>query len=109
MLGSTPRMEIPKPFQDYRCDDYFSSERFVRGVCSETEQLDLIVAADRVAEHLGLSFLVIGRPGVDGIEFGYRKGHDGIWAYYPISREFSLVAPSVAELVDGWLSGAIRV
>jgi len=108
-LGTTMYMEIPAAFRDYRCGDYFASERFVRGVWSEREQLDLIVAADKVAEQPDLSFLVVGRPGVDGIKFGYRKGQDGIWAYYPIGQEFMLVAPSVSILVDGWLSGSIKV
>jgi hypothetical protein len=102
-------MTIPEHFRDYRCGDYYGSEQFTRGVWSESERLHLIVAADEVSELPDLEFLVVGRPGVDGIEFGYRKNHDGIWSYYPISREFSQVASSVSGLVEGWFAGSIKV
>ncbi len=102
-------MNIPEHFFDYRCGDYFSSENFTRGVWSESEQLHLIVSADAVTERPDLEFLVVGRPGVDGIEFGYRKGYDGIWAYYPIRGGFSNVASNVSALIEGWLAGSIKV
>lgn len=102
-------MEIPERFSDYRCADYFASERFARGVWSESEQMWLVVSADDVVEDSKREFLVVGRPGVDGIEFGYRRGHDGIWAHYPIGNDFTLVAPSVSALVEGWLGGSIKV
>jgi len=38
-----------------------------------------------------------------------RKGHEGIWIYYSIVREFRLVAPNVSALVAGWFDGSIRV
>jgi hypothetical protein len=107
--GIASPMAIPEQFRDYRCSDYFNSEQLVRGVWSESEQLHLIVEADEVLERPGLDFLVIGRPGVDGIEFGYRKRHDGIWAYYPISREFSHIASSINTLVEGWFAGSIKI
>ena len=100
---------VPNRFGDYRCSDYFDSEQFTRGVWRESEQLQLIVATDEVVERTDLGFLVVGRPGVDGIEFGYRKGHDGIWAYYPISGEFASIAPSVGTLIEGWFKGSITV
>src|SRR5690242_8588724 len=102
-------MQIPKPFNNYRCSDYFNSDVFVRGVWSPSAQLWLIVAAKEVVEHADIGFLVIGRPGFDGIEFGYRRGFDGIWAHYPIEDDFRLVAPDVSALVEGWLSGAISI
>jgi len=102
-------MEIPERFTGYGCSDYFASEKFTRGVWSDSEQMWLIVAADEVVEQPEREFLVVGRPGVDGIEFGYRRGHDGIWAHYPIDRDFRLVAPSVSALVEGWLNGSITV
>ena len=102
-------MDIPEHFRNYNCSDYFDSEQFTSGVWSESEQLRLILAASEIIERPDLEFLVVGRPGVDGIEFGYRKGYDGIWAYYPIGREFSRVSPSVSILVEGWLAGNIKV
>jgi hypothetical protein len=102
-------VEIPERFIDYQCADYFASDKFVRGVWDESSQLWVIVAADEIVERPELEFLVIGRPGCDGIEFGYRKGHDGLWAYYPIGREFTSVAPSISTLVEGWRAGSITV
>jgi len=100
---------IPERFSDYSCADYFDSDTFTRGVWHEPSQLWVIVPADKVAERRELEFLVVGRPGCDGIEFGYRKGLDGLWVYYPIGREFRLLAPNVAELVVGWFGGSITV
>lgn len=102
-------MEIPEPFSDYRCADYFASNTFNRGVRDEQSQLWVIVGANDVVEHSELEFLVVGRPGCDGIKFGYRKRYDGLWAYYPIGREFTFVAPSISTLVEGWLAGSITV
>lgn len=102
-------MEIPQQFHDYRCADYFASDMFARGVWDEQSQLWVIVASDDVVERPELEFLVVGRPGCDGIEFGYRKGHDGLWAYYPIDGEFALVAPSISTLVNDWLAGNVTV
>lgn len=101
--------KIPKQFNGYCCADYFASGRFTGGVWDEPSQLWVIVAADQIVERSELEFLVIGRPGCDGIEFGYRMGRDGLWAYYPIDREFTLVAPSISALVDGWLAGSIVI
>lgn len=102
-------MKVPALFRGYACDDYFGSSRLVQGVWSESEQLWLIVPAEEVAEDAEQSFLVIGRPGVDGIAFGYRRGIAGVWAYYPQEARFEHVAADVQALVDGWLSGAISV
>ncbi len=102
-------MEIPPQFTAYRCAEYFASDAFTCGVWDEPSQLWVIVAVDDVVEHPELEFLVVGRSGCDGIEFGYRKGQDGLWAYYPIGQEFTRVAPNISSLVEGWLSGSITV
>lgn len=102
-------MPTPQRFNDYRCSDYFDSDQFTRGIWSEREQLWIVDSADRVTEDPEREFLIIGRPGVDGIEFGYRRGKDGIWAHYPIENAFRFVAPSVSALVEGWHSHSIRL
>ena len=51
----------------------------------------------------------IGGPGVDGIQFCCHAENDGIHTYHPIERRFELVAETVAELVDGWQSGRIKI
>ena len=101
------RMEIPERYNSYRCSDYFAS--FTQGVWSGREQMWLIVSADDVVEQPERDYLVVGKAGVDGVEFGYRREHDGIWAHYPIGNDFRFVAPSVSALVEGWLGGSIRV
>jgi hypothetical protein len=102
-------MAIPEQYTAYECADYFASERFTHGYFDETSQMTIIYAAADLAEHSELGFLAVGRPGVDGMEWGYRRGESGLWAYYPIGREFMYLAPTVAALVDGWYSGAIVV
>jgi hypothetical protein len=102
-------MDIPSHLLEYRCAEYFESKACADGVWDENSYLWVIVASEEIAVRPDLEFLVIGRPGCDGIEFGYRKGLDGIWAYYPIARQFSLIAPSLSALIDGWLSGELTV
>jgi hypothetical protein len=102
-------MQVPTHLRGYACDDYFASEWAERGCWDEPAQLMLISPAHEVAERPDLSLLVVGRPGVDGILFGYRAGHPGLWAYYPIDREFVLMAPSLADLVEGWRSRKLTV
>ena len=52
---------------------------------------------------------MIGRPGVDGIEWGYRRGLRGLWAHYPIENRFVHLASTAQELRDGYASGRITV
>jgi hypothetical protein len=102
-------MRVPDHLRRYPCDDYFASEWAEQGCWDDSAQLMLIVPAAEVEERPELSLLVVGRPGVDGILFGYRADQPGLWAYYPIDREFVSVAPSLASLVDGWQSGRLTV
>ena len=102
-------MEVPKQFKAYSCEGYFHSEQFVNGVWDAKSQLWLLVSASEIVEKPELSFLVIGRPGTDGIEFGFRKGLAGIWACYPIEQKFVLIATDVSALVERWFSGGIEV
>lgn len=69
----------------------------------------MIGPQDDLYEDTEIEFVVVGTSGCDGINFGFRKGHTGLWAYYPIDGEFKLMASSVAELVDGWCSGQLGV
>jgi hypothetical protein len=99
----------PEQFKGNACADYFDSVAFPEGIWSERDQLWLILPSAEVFERSGEKFLVIGRPGVDGIEFGYRRELDGVWAYYPFTREFLKLAPNVKSLVEGWNGGTITV
>ena len=102
-------MQVPVQFRRYPCDDYFASQWAERGCWDDPSQLMLIVPTTGVEERPELSFLVIGRPGVDGIEFGYRTSSEGLWAYYSIEGEFTFIALTTAELVEDYLSGKLTV
>lgn len=92
----------------YQCDDYFSSPLAERGYYDEPSQFLYILPAELVYEDAEKPFLVIGSAGVDGIMWGYRLGKAGLWAW-PIDGEFRYMAPTVEELLDGWLSGSTSV
>lgn len=98
-----------RAFERFRCSDYLQSPYARDGRWDEGAQLWLIEPVSRVAEHPGIDLLQIGRPGVDGIGFGYRAGFDGLWVYYPAFGEFERVASTVSELVEGWERGSISV
>lgn len=93
-------------YEDYQASEYFASA-YHEGVYDEQMQWWLIYPQERIYEHDG--FLVVGSPGVDQIEFGYRQGQQGLWSYEPIGRDFRYLAPSVAEMLEGWASGDIAV
>lgn len=93
----------------YQCNDYLSSALVETGLWDEEAQLWLIEPLSRLEEHDHIGFLQVGRPGVDGIGFGYRLGHNGFWAYYPVEQRFQLLAPSLAEFLKGWVARTITV
>lgn len=102
-------MEIPERFGRYDCAEYFADGWAERGHFDEESQTLVIAPLAEAYEDARIGFLAAGRSGCGGIDFGYRAGHPGLWAYYPIDREFRLMAPSVAELVRRWCSGELSV
>jgi len=100
---------MPERWQEYGCSDYFASPLSRNGYWDEAGQYWYICPSDRVYEKADLRLVVVGGPGVDGIDWGYRAGHTGVWAYYPMGREFVWLAPDVDALLEGWLSGAITL
>ena len=82
---------------------------FADGRYDEGNQYWFIRPRDEVYVDLELGALVIGGPGVDKIPFCFRRGHAGVWAFYPIDEEWVLVAPTLAELERGWMAGDISV
>jgi len=69
----------------------------------------LIVPLAEVERSADGGFLRIGGPGVDGISFGYRKEHGGVWAYYPGSDEYRCLGGAIGEVVARWYAGTITV
>lgn len=102
-------MDVPTRWREYRCEEYFHDGWSERGHFDEPSQNLVIVAAEQVYEEPKFNFLAIGRSGGDGVDFGYRRGVDGLWAFYPIEGDFKFMAESVAELADGWCAGRLCV
>jgi hypothetical protein len=101
--------DSPSNRQDYACAEYFSDGWSLHGHFDEASQNFVIVPLDDTYEDEECEFFVIGRSGGDGIDFGYRKGASGLWAYYPIEHRFKFMAPSILALVEGWCSGKLFV
>ena len=93
-------------YEDYQASEYFASA-YHRGVYDEKMQYWLVYPQERIYEHDG--FLVIGSPGVDQIEFGYRQGQQDLWSYDPIEQVYRYLASSIAEVLEGCASGKIAV
>lgn len=87
--------------------EYFSD--YADGRYDDFAQLAFIYPADEARLSEGGHVFYIGCPGADGIEFAYRRGHPGIWAWYPIDAEWVRVAPDLATLEADWLSRKLTV
>lgn len=53
--------------------------------------------------------LIIGYAGADSIEFRLRAGQPGIWAYHPMEARHQFLGDDVAEVVNGWMQGTLKV
>lgn len=94
----------------YPCQDYCSSELAREGFWDESNQLWLIEPRDRVEEDPTIGFLQVGRPGVGGIGFGYRRHHPGFWACHRSEGgEFQYLGPSIRHFLEDWLAGRVAV
>ena len=80
-----------------------------RGFFDKESQTLLIMPITEVYEDTTVKFFATGRSGADGIDFGYRKRHEGLWVYYSIDDEFKYMAESIIELKEGWCSGKLFV
>ena len=79
------------------------------GFYSATEQYWLLRPSAEWKLHEEGCWLEVGGPGVDGISFALKKAEEGVFAYYPIDREFVWKAKDGASLISGWLDGSITV
>ncbi|MEZ9596605.1 hypothetical protein AB4298_18420 [Shewanella sp. 10N.261.52.F9] len=95
-------------FEKFQCDEYLAEE-YRAGFYHEESYLQLILAVENAYVGENGSYLVIGHAGVDGIEFCYQLCHKGIWAYYPIDKEFVFMASTIKNLILGWRNGDIKV
>jgi hypothetical protein len=95
--------------EQYSCADYLASSWSTSGFWDEKSYLWLLEPLSQVQEFEQRGFLQVGRPGVDGIGFGYRLGHEGFWAYYPMEERFAALALTLADFLEGWRAGTITV
>jgi hypothetical protein len=98
-----------RPPSRYACEDYLASPWAIEGLWDESAQLWLIEPLARIEDHADIGFLEVGRPGVDGIGFGYRADEAGFWAYHPMERPFQWLAPSLETFIGGWRAGRLTV
>ena len=103
------KSKIPIQYSGYQCIDYFEGLWMTCGYFDEASQTMLIVPLHDAYEVAESGFFAVGRSGGGGIDFGYRKTHRGLWAFYPIEQEFKFMAESIHELVDGWCAGQLAV
>lgn len=101
--------KIPDEYTAYQCEDYFQGAWPEDGFFDEASQLWLIVPLNEIYVVEEADFLAVGRSGAGCIDFGYRKHHSGLWAFYPIGQEFKLMADSIPALVEGYCSGDLWV
>lgn len=102
-------MAVPERWAGYDCADYFDGGWAKLGHFDEASQTLVVAPLAEAYEDAAIGFFAVGRSGSGGIDFGYRRGHPGLWAYHPIGREWQYMAASVAELVEGWCSGRLSV
>ncbi len=79
----------------------------VGGYYSEFDFLNFIEPKESWILYRKRGFLHFGHAGIDGIEFGLRKGEQGIWAYYPIEDTYEKKADTVVELIERWKKGDV--
>lgn len=89
------------------CREYF--EYYGEGRYDPESQFWFIFPRHQLSTNPETGALVIGAPGCDGIDFCFRQGLKGVWAYYPYEDQWELKAASLAELEAGWLAGTIAV
>lgn len=75
----------------------------------EKSQIDVILPPEKIAMDSTKQWLIIGYPGVDGIEFRINRNQKDskIFAFYPIEETYIEVANSDKELIDKWKTGKI--
>ena len=82
---------------------------YAEGRYDNFNQIGYIYSRDGIRESDDGGRLYIGRPGVDGIEFLYRRGSPSIWAYYPIDGEFVWKADDIESFEQAWKAGSITL
>jgi hypothetical protein len=76
--------------------------------CPDSEVDVVLPSKSIIADETG-DWLIIGWPGVDGIQFRMQNGSfdETVYAYYPYDDEHVKIAESAADLIQKWKSGDI--
>ena len=98
-------MKLPSGLRDTGCTEYFRD--YKAGRYDDESQIWYISPEPEVYICSETSCLVIGRPGVDFIEFCFRPGHTGVWAFSPFEGEWTRIAESLRDLERKWAEDAL--
>ena len=94
---------MEKQFPAYYCEDpaYYCEELFI----------DVVLPSNEIKMDDSMKWLIIGSPGVDGIQFKVRKceADTAVYAYYPVDDTHILIADSAHHLIERWKQGKIKV
>lgn len=87
---------MTKIFSEYYCKDSF---------------IDVVLPTDLITLDESKDWLIIGHPGVDGIEFRVKAdlSDNTVYAFYPMDNEYIKVADSVDHLILKWKAREISV
>ena len=85
---------MDKPFPPYYCKESF---------------VDVVLPVDEIKTDESNKWLIIGYPGVDGIEFRIKKDEQEniVYVFYPIDNEHIKIADSPEELIRKWKEGKL--
>jgi hypothetical protein len=76
----------------------------------EESFVDVILPADKIKADESNEWLIIGSPGVDGIEFRVKQTDDtAVFVYYPYEDENIKVADTPEELIEIWKAGRLKL
>jgi len=98
-------VHLPSELRDTGCLDYFKD--YQAGRYDEEGYAWFVLPVEDVYINDESGGLVIGSPGVDGIEFCFRPNHSGVWAFYPINGEWLHVADTMKEFESKWTANEI--
>lgn len=87
---------MKKKFPEYYCEESF---------------VNVIMPIQKIKTDESKEWLIIGWPGVDGIEFRVKNvvSDNAVYAYYPIEDEHIKIAESAEELIEKWKTGELTV
>ena len=82
---------------------------FSEGRRDQTAGSAYIYRAEDARQSSDSERLYIGRAGIDGVEFVYRQGSPGIWAYNRLEGDTEWKADDIYSYEQAWRAGSIKV